>query len=90
MSEELSEKELSKSNGLSSNDVGEINTSEEENEATEDEEDDSSVSVTLGMEPYLFKPVATIDQSESDSASEEDPGEPIWRLASTTWYAHDL
>ena len=33
MSEELLENELSESNGLSSNDEGEINTSEEENEA---------------------------------------------------------
>ena len=64
-----------------------MNTSEEERNVNEEEEDDSSVSATLGMEPYLFEPVAAIGQLGSESASEEDLGEAIWRLANTTWYA---
>ena len=66
-------------------DKSKINTSEEEGTASEDE-GDSSVLSTLGMEPYLFEPVTPINLSGSESASEEDPGEAIWRLANTTWY----
>ena len=42
------------------------------------------------MEPYLFEPVVAIDQSGSESASEEDLGEVIWRLANTMWYVLEL
>ena len=90
MSEGLSENEISYSNSLPSNDKGEMNTSEEESNASVYEEDDSSVSATLGMEPYLFEPVVAVNQSGSESASEEDQGEAIWRLANTTWYVLEL
>ena len=76
---------ISNTNGLSSNDKCKSSTSEGEGTASEDE-GDSSVLSTFGMEPYLFEPVAAIDLSGSESASEEDPGEAIWRLANTTWY----
>ena len=71
MSVGFSESELSDSNGFSSNNEGERNSSEE----IKDEEDNSSLFAALEMEPYLFKHVAAIDQSGSESALEEDQGE---------------
>ena len=89
MFEGFSENEISNTNGLSSNDKCKSSTSEEEGTVREDE-GDSSVSETFGMEPYLFEPVTAIDLLGSESASEEDPGEAIWRLANSTWYIFEL
>ena len=71
------ENELSDSNGLYSNNEGEMNNSEEKDNPYEDEEDDSSLFAALEMEPYLFEHVAAIDQSGTESALEEEQGEAI-------------
>ena len=71
------ENELSDSNGLSSNNEGEMNNSEEKDNPFEDEEDDSSLFAALEMESYLLEHVAAIDQSGAESALEEDQGEAI-------------
>ena len=55
MSSGLSENELNDSYGLSSNNEGEMNTSEEKRDSIEDEEDDSSLFAALKMEPYQFE-----------------------------------
>ena len=77
MSVGLSENEFRDSYGLSSNNEGEINTSEEKGGSIDSVEDDSSLFAALELEPYLFEHVATIDQSGAKSALEEDLGEAI-------------
>ena len=77
MSAGLSGNKLSNSNGLSSNNKGKMNTSEEIGDSIEDEEDDSSLFAALEMKPYLFEHLAANDQSEWESALEEDQGEAI-------------
>ena len=62
MSAGLQENELSNSNGLSSNNKGEMNTSEEKGDSIEDA-GDFSLFEALEMEPYLFEHIAAIDQS---------------------------
>ena len=51
----LSENELSDSNGLFCHNEGEMYTSEEQGDSTEDEEYDSSLLAALEMGPYLFE-----------------------------------
>ena len=77
MSAGLLENELSDSNGLSSINEGEMNTSEEKGDSIEDVEGDSSLFAALEMQPYPFDHVAAFDQSGSESALEEDQGEAI-------------
>ena len=68
---------LGDSNGLSFNNEGEMNTSEEKGDSIESVEDDSSLFAALEMQPYPFNHVAAFDQSGSESALEEDQGEAI-------------
>ena len=75
MSTGLAKNELSYSNGLSSNNEGEMDTSEEKGDFIEDEEDNSRLFTALEMEPYLCNHVAAIDQSGSESALPEDQEE---------------
>ena len=70
------ENELSDSDGLYSNNEGEMNNSEEKENHYEDE-DDFSLFAALEMEPYLFEHVAAINQSGAESALKEDRGEAI-------------
>ena len=72
MSAGLQENKLSDSNGLSSNNEGEMNTSEEKYDPIEDEEDDASLFAALEMEPYLLEHVAVIVLSGAESVLEED------------------
>ena len=65
----LSENELRDSNGLSPNNEGKMNTSEEKGDFIEDVEDKSSLFAALEMDPYLFDYVAAIG---SEGALEED------------------
>ena len=77
MSADLSENALSDSNGLFSNNEGEMYTSEEQGDSTEDKEYDFSLFVALEMGPYPFEHITANGQSGSESALEEDQGEEI-------------
>ena len=61
MSAGLSENELSDCNGLSFNNEGEMNTSEEKGDSIEGIEDDSSLFAALEMQPYPFDHVVAFD-----------------------------
>ena len=65
-------------------------TSVEQNDASADDNDDSSIPATIEMESYPFKPITANNRLGSESDLQEDPGEVICRLANTTWYVHEL
>ena len=52
----------------------------------ENEEDIQSGPESMGMAPYQFEPVTTVDDSGTDSSSDEDDEGPVWRLSNTDWY----